>query len=152
MTQQPTNRTILEEWEGHEVTAAAFDVNIGHGLVEAMRVQPELFKAGTIIDLVARIRVDNIRYDPKTKNDDKSPNHDGPWVRIHICKPLAAVPIDAEAKAAKTIRGVIDEHIKSIAAAKEASKNATEIEGQQALYDEEQRLEAEERAAAEANA
>jgi hypothetical protein len=131
---------VLEEWEGHNVTGAALDINIGHGLKEAMRVQPELFRAGTVIDIVTRVRIENVRYKPSELTEDKEPKFDGPWTRVHIGKPLAALPLDADSKAAKAVRAVIERHIADVAKAKEMKGQQSLLDEEQALVDKEERL------------
>lgn len=114
--------TAIEVYEGHEVTMAAISCNIGSGLLEAMKIDPHAYKGGELVDVVVRMRIDEIGYKPITKEDV-----DGPWKRIHKAKPLAAVPVD-NANVAK----ILDTHIAKVSKRRELPGQASiddEIKG-----------------------
>jgi len=99
----------IEVHEGHEVTQAAISVNIGSGLLEAMRVDPHAYRGGDIIDVVCRIQIGAIGYRPVSKTD-----YDGPWKRIHTGVPLAAVPVNNSA-----VAKIIDAHLAKVSKRRE---------------------------------
>lgn len=99
----------IEVHEGHEVTQAAISVNIGSGLLEAMRVDPHAYRGGDIIDVVCRIQIGRLGYQPVTKGD-----YDGPWKRVHTGLPLAAVPVEDP-----TVAKILDAHISKVSKRRE---------------------------------
>lgn len=109
----------IEVHEGHEVTQAAFSVNIGSGLLEAMRVDPHAYRGGDIVDIVCRVQIGQVAYKPVTKGD-----YEGPWKRVHTASPLAAVPTD-NVQVAK----ILDTHIAKVS-------KRRELPGQQSIDDE----------------
>jgi hypothetical protein len=115
----------IEVHEGHEVTQAAISVNIGSGLLEAMRVDPHAYRGGDIIDVVCRIQIGRIGYQPVNKTD-----YDGAWKRIHTGIPLAAVPVDNV-----TVARILDAHIAKVG-------KRRELPGQASIDDEINQLDA----------
>lgn len=108
----------IEIHEGHDVTQAAFSVNIGSGLLEAMRVEPHAYRGGDIIDIVCRVQIGGIGYKPVNKDD-----FEGPWKRVHTAKPLAAVPVDNAA-----VAKILDVHLAKVS-------QRRELPGQQSIDD-----------------
>lgn len=111
--------TTIEVYEGHEVTTAAISCNIGSGLLEAMKIDPQAYKGGELIDVVVRMRIDEIGYKPVNKDDV-----DGPWKRIHKAKPLAAVPVENT-----VVTKLLDVHIAKVS-------KRRELPGQSSIDDE----------------
>lgn len=109
---------VIEVYEGHDVTTAAISVNIGSGLLEAMKVDPHLYLGGEIIDAVVRFRIKRVSHEPVIKDD-----YEGPWKRIHVGIPLAAVPVENPA-----VQRLLDAHIAKV------SKHR-ELPGQQSIDD-----------------
>lgn len=142
---------VIEEWEGHEVTASALDVNIGHGLKEAMRIRPVLLRAGDEIDIVLRAKVKRVGYEPSNRDSKtKEFDYEGPYTRIHVGVPLIVAPVVDDGAGAKAVRKLLDRHAVEVARLRELEGQQSLLnddEDDEALADKEARLAAEEAAA-----
>lgn len=139
-TEPTTTPEPIEYHNGHPVTAAALKVNIGSGLKEAHRIfPPRVIEAGEVIDICARVRIGGTGHKPLLKAEGE-PVFDGDYIRIHEGTPLTLVAVAVDTKGHSAVSRLLDQREKELAAAKAAAAKQQEIEGQQALLDEEQAL------------
>jgi hypothetical protein len=140
MTTEPT---VIEVWEGHDVTSSALDINIGHGLREALRILPMKINVGEIFDIAARIQCKRVAYEPShTDKKTKQVDYEGPYTRIQVGVALIVAPA-TDQPGAKNLHKFLDNWSDTVAKHRELTGQGSlldEDDDAEALADQEARL------------